>query len=75
MFGTGKKIIWHLGLARSPGNFLGPLKENMAIVYFYMNLFSFCEKVPSALDHADFFSKYFTAPHPPTQMIFFNVLY
>ena len=65
VFGTGKKSIWDLGLSRSPGNkFLRPFESKYGHCIFQYELFSFCEKVLSAFDHAGFFSKYFTAPHP-----------
>ena len=61
MFGTGEKKqigIW-IFLVVQKINFLGPLKVNMDIVYFYMNFFHFTKKVPSALDHAGSFSNFF----------------
>ena len=36
-------------------NFVGPLKVNMIIVCFYIDFFSFNEKVPSTLDHTRLF--------------------
>ena len=69
IFGAGKKI-WHLGYSRKSRNKFLELFESkyeycIYIVYEYCiyELFSFYENVPSALDHACFFSKYFTAPH------------
>ena len=62
MFGTGRKQfgIW-VFLEIQEINFLGALKLNMSIVYFYLNFFSFYEKVPSVLDHACFLRNNF--PH------------
>ena len=65
MFGTRKEADWHLGLCRSPGNkFLRPFESKHEYCIFLHELFSFNEKVPSTLDHAGFFSKYFTASYP-----------
>ena len=65
LFGTRKKAIWHLGLSRSLGNnFLGPLKVNMNIVYFHMNVFHFTKKFLPPLTMQGFFSKYFIGPYP-----------
>ena len=62
MFSTVKKQygIW-VFLQVQEINFLGPLKVNMNIVYFYMNFFSFYEKFFPLLTMHAFFSKYFTA--------------
>ena len=58
MFGTGKKTIWHLGLSRSPGSKLLRLFESKYQYYIFLyEIFSFCEKVPSTLDHGGFFRK------------------
>ena len=64
MFGTGKKAIWHFSLSRSPWNkFLRTFESKYEYRIFLHELFSFYEKVPSALDHAGFFVKYFTTTH------------
>ena len=46
MFGIGKKYfgIW-VFLKVQEINFLGPLKVNMNIAYFYMNFFHFTKKL------------------------------
>ena len=60
-----KKTIWQSGLSRSPGNkFLRSFERKCEYCIFLWELYSFYKKVPSALDHAYFFSKYFTAPNP-----------
>ena len=58
MFGTRKEnyLTFWVFLEVQEINFLSPLKVNINIADFYMN---FYEKVPSTLDHAGFFSKYF----------------
>ena len=59
-----KETIWHLGLFKSPVNkFRILFKSKYEYCMFPNDFFSFYEKVPSALDHAGFFSKYFTATH------------
>ena len=56
MFGTEKKTIWHLSLYRSPrSKFLWPFESKYEYCIFLYELFLFYEKLPSPLDHADFF--------------------
>ena len=50
-------------------NFLGPLKVNMNIVYFYMNFFSFYEKFFPLLTMHAFFQN--ILPHYNTHDIFY----
>ena len=65
MFGTGKKTIWDLGFSGSSGKkFLSPFESKYKYCLFLYRFFSFYQKVPSGLDHACFFSKYFTTLHP-----------
>ena len=50
------KNIWHFSLSRRPGNkFLRLFEAKYEYCIFQYELFSFFEKVPSALDHACFF--------------------
>ena len=65
MFGIEKKNNLAFGLSRSLGNkVLNPLKSKYEYCIFLYELFSLYKKVPSALGHAGFFSKYFIAKHP-----------
>ena len=70
MFSTGKKQygIW-VFLQVQEINFLGPLKVNMNIVYFYMNFFSFYEKFFPLLTMHAFFRN--ILPHYNTHDIFY----
>ena len=56
MFGTGKKQFGNrVSLEVQEINFLGPLKENVNIVYFYENFFHFTKKfLPLLTMHAFF---------------------
>ena len=60
MFCTREKIVIWVFLEIQEINFLGPLKVNINIVYFHMNIFNFMNKFFKIFD----FLKYFTAPHP-----------
>ena len=65
MFRIEKKNNLAFGLSRRLGNkFLNPLKGKYEYCMFLSELFSLDKKVPSALGHAGFFSKYFIAKHP-----------
>ena len=72
MFGTGRKQfgIW-VFLEVQEKNFLGALKLNMSIVYFYLNLFHFTKKFLPFLNMQAFFEIFFPTIPPPTHMIFF----
>ena len=72
MFGTGRKQfgIW-VFLEVQEKNFLGALKLNMNIVYFYLNLFHFTKKFLPFLNMQAFFEIFFPTMPPPTHMIFF----
>ena len=72
MFGTGRKQfgIW-VFLEVQEKNFLGALKLNMNIVYFYLNLFHFTKKFLPFLNMQAFFEIFFPTIPPPTHMIFF----
>ena len=72
MFGTGRIQfgIW-VFLEVQEMNFLGALKLNMNIVYFYLNFFHLTKKFLPFLTMLAFFEIFFPTIPPPTHMIFF----